>query len=90
MSLAVTVVEQTHIREFKHVSIGGISCFYGLSVAIQWTLVEHSCILKEEPVQKVSEIMQTLWTWVLFSELVSEHSSGGVNFAGFVVVPTRL
>lgn len=82
--------EQIYITEFKHVSIGGISCFYSLSVASQLTLVEYSPILKEQPVQKVSEKLQILWAWVIFTESVSEHSSGGVNFAGFVMVCTHL
>lgn len=84
------MAEQIHIAEHvKHVNIGGTSCFYGLSVANQLTLVEYSHIKKEWPVQKVTEKMQSLWAWVIFTELVSEHSSGGANFAGFVMVHTH-
>lgn len=90
MSLAVITSEQIHIIQFKHGSIGGISCLYGLAVASQLTLVEYSHILKEQPVQKVSEELQTLWARVIFTKLVTEQSSGGVNFSGFVMVCTRL
>lgn len=48
----MTTAEQNCIIEFKHVSIGGISCFYGVSVASQLTLVEYSPILREQPVKK--------------------------------------
>lgn len=85
------MAEQIHITEHvKPVNIGVTSCFYGLSVANQLTLVEYSHILKEWPVQKVAEKVRSLWARVIFTELVSEHSPGGADFVLFVMVHTHL